>query len=145
MNEAFYLEKQASALVSLLAKGAALPFYRLDNSGYDPVEGGMPATLTVSLSQSLVGLSLPAKRDYVQAFDLAVQELLLTGKALYFLTSAVQADGTAIAFTPEPNDVLTFGGKNYSLVGCSALSPVGVPVIFKMAVQLGAPEFTLPV
>lgn len=142
-NTSFYEEKAQGALVTMLSKGLPLTVYRLNNeAAFDPVTGGN-ATPSILAFQELVGLTLPASKGTVQAFDDRIREELLNGKLRFFIFAAKQSDGSDPLFAPQAGDILFYPPLNsfFTVMGMTRFSPVGVDILYKLGCQAGCQEF----
>lgn len=119
----------ASALRLLTAKGGPLKIRRVEKD-FDPVTG--EAADLVKIQGTFQGVVLPlsstAKGILAEADNHLLSDLV-AGKIRFVLVAAKGAP-----FEPVANDLLgPLGGEQFSVVGCTPLSPVGVPIIYKIA------------
>lgn len=116
-----------SALAAILANGRLLPLTRR-TSTLDEVTG--EETAVVTQSGTLAGVVLPRYKGIIFAqMDEALKKAIITGRAKSVLCAAANA-----AFPPQPLDVLTFDGADWSVVGVTSLSPTGTPIIYTVGV-----------
>lgn len=145
IDTAFYQTKAEDALATMVKKGLPVTFYRLNtDAAFDAVAGSME-TPSILADQELVGLTLPASKGTVQAFDDRIREELLSGKLRFFMFAALQSDGSAPLFAPQAGDILFYEPLNafFTVAGMTRLSPVGVDVLYKLGCQEGCQEFYL--
>ena len=123
----FYTQSAASAFALIKAKGRSLPIRRVTNTP-DPVTGDVSKTETAG---NLVAVILPAKSTGNQAvsggLDNSISEALTKAKSRFVLAAA-----QGVAFEPDADDILTFEGADWRVIGCTPLSPAGTAVIFKI-------------
>jgi len=123
----FYVEAAADALELLKEFGTSIPITRVSNV-VNPVTGELVPTNTAG---NLTAVVLPAKSTGNQAvggaMDNAISEALTKGKVRFIIAAAANAP-----FAPDADDVLTFEGASWRVLGCTPLAPAGTPVIFKL-------------
>lgn len=131
MNEAFYNEVAAQAQTLLTEFGQPVTVGR-PSADFDPVAS---ETSNVTATQMILrGVTVSAKlaqRLLESSFDNAAIKDLIAGKVRGLILSAVGA-----TFEPTVNDIAVFGGSNWRVLGCTPVAPGGIPVIYKLLVQL---------
>lgn len=127
----FDFAASATTALSLITKfGQSLTITRISNVR-DIVAGSVVATETPG---TLTAVVLPAKSTAVQIatgnLDDAVIEALRKGKIRFVLAAAKNA-----TFQPDAEDILTFEGASWRVLGCTPLNPAGTPIVFKIGVM----------
>lgn len=124
----FYLAMAETALKLIKEKGRSIPITRRENISVDPVDGTVVATISDGLITAVV---LPASKGTVEAFDNRLSDQPLSfDKIRFLLVSAADA-----SFEPRALDELQFDGSTWEVAGCTALSPAGIPLIYKMGAK----------
>lgn len=126
----FYGNLASTAQSLIASKGRALTITRGDEAVYDPATDTMtpPDEATSGTFQVVV---LPASKGTIEAFDERLVNGTLIDESLRFVLAA--AKGTA--FAPKAGDVMNFDGSDWTVIGCTPLSPAGTALIYKMAVK----------
>jgi len=126
----FYEDAAQTALALLTEFGASYSIRRLGND-YDPTTGDASAIAKVegTIKALVLPVASTAKSVFTEA-DNRQTEALRTGKARFILAAAKGAP-----FEPEPNDLIELEGNRYTVLGCSPLSPAGVPLLYKIAAE----------
>lgn len=123
----FYTQSAATALSLIKRFGQVLPIKRVTNTP-DPVTGDATA---VNVTGNLTAVVLPAKASSLNAvageLDNAIVEALTKGKVRFILAAAANA-----TFAPDADDVLTFEGASWRVLGSTPLSPAGIPLVYKI-------------
>ena len=127
--EAFDYSKLQTSAAALLARfGKSYPILRR-NPSYDPLLG--QHTGDAPQVGNLTAVVLPASKGTVEAFDIRLGKEGLTLDQLRFcLTAALGAP-----FRPQPTDIVTYEGRQWTVLGCTPLDPAGTPLIYKIAIR----------
>lgn len=127
----FYEKAAATVLRLITAKGASAEIRRIANS-YNEVTGAVtPATKqTGTLRAIVLPISSTPKGVFTEA-DNKLLEDLITGKLRFMLTAA-----KGLTFEPQASDVVIFGGETFTVRGSTPLSPAGVPLLYKIALEI---------
>lgn len=125
---AFYEQLRAEAYQLLADLGRDITFRRYAYSN-DLVEGISSPVL--SDSQTLKGATLPMQAGVLSEFDIRpMQSISAEVRVCYALVSAEGA-----VFMPGYGDEAEFGGKVWSVVGCTPLDVDGTEVIYTVGFQ----------
>ena len=122
-----YAALASTALASIKEAGFKLPIKRVSGT-FDPVEGEVTASSL--LSGELDAVTLPASAGTVQAFDNRPLDDLIRGKLRFFIAAASSAP-----FVPQANDIITFEGETWTIMGCTPLAPAGTPLIYRFGAR----------
>lgn len=126
-----YSASAATALSLLQNFGKALPIKRVTNTA-NGVTGETRQTVATG---DITTVILPARASALNLVggqgDDAIVEALVKGKLRFALVAALGA-----TFVPEANDLVTLDGKDWTVLGNTPLSPAGVPILYKLGLQL---------
>src|SRR5512137_766435 len=90
---------------------------------YTKTVSGSGGTVTSTLLDTTTAnaIVLPSTKGTIEAFDNRRDEGSLKGTELRYLKIAA----SSFAFTPKSDDVVTFGGKDWKVLGCTPIDPTG--------------------
>ena len=121
--------KLAANALKMIAKAGKEYDISRPNSAVDEITG-IP-TDSAPTTGKLVAIILPHRKAPVFAImDNRFLEGTLTGRFRFVLAAAKDAP-----FLPQPMDILTIDGDAWEVVGCSPLSPAGIPLLYTIAVN----------
>jgi hypothetical protein len=97
---------------------------------YNPVVGA--GTGSTTLTGVFDAATLPASKGTVEAFDDRLKQEVIKGNVRFFILAAATAP-----FVPEPGDQIpSYQGKAWSILGCTPLEPNGTTaLIYKIGCQ----------
>lgn len=125
----FYDNMAGVALAKITQFGRDITITRRVVTASDPAAG------TVSQSIESIGtlkvLILPASKGTVEAFDNRLEGGTLIDERLRFIIAAAKG----ASFEPKSLDEVQFDGGKWLVLGCTPLSPAGVPLLYKMGVK----------
>lgn len=132
-----YSKTAANALKSIAKAGRKLeimrPVVTFDNTTGVPTNGP-------TLQGYITAVVLPRYKGQIfNSLDDSLKEALVKGKLRTVLCAASGAP-----FKPEALDVVTIDGTKWQVIGCTELSPAGIPIIYTIGVVEGAPFTATP-
>lgn len=95
----------------------------------DPVAGTVSRTVTHS--QTLPGVILPASEKNLQSLDIRLMQDVTAGTDTRYCILAAKGS----SFTPEPSDLVEFFSETWLVIGCTPLNVAGVPLIFNLGLR----------
>ena len=126
-----YEEAAATALELITEFGTDANIRRVSKD-YTPATG--EAVELVKLAGTLKALILPIastpKGVFIEADNKLIEDLI-AGKLRFVLAAAKGA-----TFEPVANDLIEIAGETFTVKGCTPLSPAGVPILYKMGVEV---------
>jgi len=113
----------AARVSSLLTKfGTTIAYKR-----YTKTVSGSAGTVTPTLldSTTATAVILPANKGSNGAFDNQRDNGSLKGAELRYL----KVSAYAFTFTPKADDVVTFGSRDWKVLGCTPIDPTGAQAL----------------
>lgn len=130
-----YGKTAESAYLAISRNGSIIGCTREVSGQYDPVSGEDPQSVTTAWD--IVAVKLPATIARFRGIDNKLVEdgSLNLAKARYLLTAAKDASG---GFIPEPlpEDLVSFDGGIWRVVGATPIKPAGVAILYQIGVVL---------
>lgn len=119
------------ALVQITKRGRLLAIRRYGTQISNPVTGEV--VREVVADGELMGVVLPANSSTVA---LAERDNDLQGATLIEeRTRYILAAAKGAPFEPASLDEVAFDGATWQVMGCTPLSPAGIPLVYKMGVM----------
>lgn len=125
----FYDNMAEVALAKITQFGREITITRFGSSNSDPAAGTVDKP--VEATGTLKALVLPASKGTVEAFDNRLQGGSLIDEKLRYILAAAKG----APFEPRSLDEVSFDGIKWQVLGCTPLSPAGMPLLYKMGVM----------
>lgn len=130
-----YAESAADALELLQEFGSQIVLKRAVPGTGPAHNPGPPTWVTYSAFAAI----LPASKGTIEAFDNRLEGGTLIEEKLRFVLMATEITRTSeegpATIEPQALDVLTFQGRDWTVLGQTPLNPAGVPVLYRMGVK----------
>ncbi|PWJ80639.1 hypothetical protein C7441_112181 [Pseudaminobacter salicylatoxidans] len=132
-----YAKSQATAERLLKKFGRSLLISR-EFSEADPAKPWEPGVAYTATYLAFAAV-LPASKGTIEAFDNRLEGGTLIDERLrYVLMSPVMTRTSTLGpdiIEPQSLDVLTFDGREWTVLGCTPLNPAGPAVLYPMGVK----------
>lgn len=130
---AFYDDMATVADELLSDFGQNLTLTKTIPGAYDPVTG-LDSSATTQ-SQTVVAAVLPFHSGKEKGADAEFSDAVIRGEVKKVLVSPKTPSDTALAFSPEPDHILTIDSVDWRVLGVTSLKPAGTVVSYSMVVQ----------
>jgi hypothetical protein len=113
----------AARVSSMLTKFGTVITYKR----YTKTVSGSAGTVTSTLldSTTATAVVLMASKGSIEAFDNRRDDGSLKGLELRYL----KVSAYAFTFTPKSDDVVTFSGRDWKVLGCTPIDPTGAQAL----------------